>query len=79
LFFRSLIRTFAPDNDDIDYRTVDSITRHDARFRFCILYEGRNVRKATKDIVRLRIGCNGGGIGFAVGFVLMMVLDVVMG
>ena len=67
-----IFRIFAPEYDnDTAYRIADSAAGHNARLSLRVLYEGRNVGSATEVIVGLRIRRD--------GFVLMMVLDVVMG
>ena len=49
-------------HDNIDYRITDSIAGHDARFGFCVLYEGRNVGQTAEILVGICFGCDGSGI-----------------
>ena len=56
------------------HRFVDSFVGHHARCGFCLFHEERHVADASSGE-----HSNLSTIGFAIGFVLMMVLDVVMG
>ena len=56
------------------HRFVDSFVGHHARCGFCLFHEEGYVTDASSGE-----HSNLSTIGFAIGFVLMMVLDVVMG
>ena len=66
-------------------RSFDSIVGHHAWCSFCLFHEKRHVAEVAEVVVEELIPEASSGehsnlstIGFAVGFVLMMVLDVVM-
>ena len=54
---------FAPDDDNIDHRTVDSAAGHDARLGLRVLYEERDVGSIAEVAAGFCIGRDGGGIG----------------
>ena len=54
---------FAPDDNDIDYRTADTTAGHDARLSLRILHARRNVSAAPEILIGLCLWRDGGCIG----------------
>ena len=78
--------TFAHDENDIDYRIVDTAAGHDARLGFRVLHAWRNVGTSAEVVAWLRIGSDGGclrmviadscaAVGFLLGVGFLLLID----